>query len=135
MTGIPNMKVAPLCSLVAATQTMDPLRGLGIGIASGDYMTFKPRFWNDLLVSAALSIPFAVTPVHLQAQDHHTTYHDKQHNDDHEWNNHEDQAYRIWAKQNHRKYSDFSKLKEQDQQNYWGWRHEHSDATLKIVIR
>jgi hypothetical protein len=95
------------------------------------------RHWNTVLLGAALLTPLAFAPISLRAEDHQTTrsYHDKQHNDDHEWNSHEDQAYKIWAKENHRKYSDFSKLKEQDQQNYWGWRHEHSDATLKIVIR
>lgn len=40
----------------------------------------------------------------------------------------------IYANHNHRKYNDFSKLKENDRQNYWNWRHEHSDALLKIEI-
>ena len=96
-----------------------------------------PRFWNAALLCAALVVPIAVAPVALLAEDHKVavTYHDKQHNDDHEWNSHEDQAYRAYAKENHRKYSDFSKLKENDQQAYWGWRHNHSDALLKINIR
>jgi len=63
------------------------------------------------------------------------TYHDKNHNDDHEWNSHEDQAYRVYVKDNHRKYRDFSKVNENDQQAYWDWRHEHSDALLKIDIK
>jgi len=29
----------------------------------------------------------------------------------------------------------FPGSKEDDQQNYWNWRHEHSDALLKIEIR
>ena len=95
------------------------------------------RFLNAALLGAALTIPVAMAPTVLRAQDNRAarSYHDKQHNDDHEWNNHEDQAYRMYAKQNHRKYRDFSRLKENDQQNYWGWRHEHSDAQLKITIR
>jgi Ni/Co efflux regulator RcnB len=95
------------------------------------------RFLNTALLAAALIIPLAMTPTALRAEDHKPgqTYHDKQHNDDHEWNSHEDQAYRIYAKQNHRKYSTFSQLKENDQQAYWGWRHDHSDALLKITIR
>ncbi len=39
------------------------------------------------------------------------------------------------AKENHRKYRDFSRLRDNDRQAYWGWRHEHSDALLKIDIR
>jgi hypothetical protein len=41
----------------------------------------------------------------------------------------------IYAKQNHRNNGEFAKLKEDDQQNYWNWRHEHSDALLKIEIK
>jgi len=33
------------------------------------------------------------------------------------------------------KASEFSKLKDNDQQNYWNWRHEHSDSLLKIEIK
>jgi hypothetical protein len=95
------------------------------------------RFLNTALLGTALLIPLAVAPTALRADDHVTvrTYHDKVHNDDHEFNSHEDQAYRMWAKENHRKYTDFSRLKDRDQQTYWGWRHEHSDALLKIEIR
>ena len=95
-----------------------------------------PRFLNPILLSAALVIPLAIAPAALRAADHKApTYHDKGHNDDHQWNNHENQAYRMYAKQNHRKYRDFSRLNENDQQAFWGWRHDHSDAQLKITIR
>ena len=40
----------------------------------------------------------------------------------------------MYAKQNHRKYQEFSTLNDNDQQAYWGWRHDHSDALLKINI-
>jgi Ni/Co efflux regulator RcnB len=95
-----------------------------------------PRFLNAALLGAALLTPMAIAPTALQAQDQKArVYHDKQHNDDHEWNGHEDQAYRMYAKENHRKYREFSRLNENDQQAYWGWRHEHSDALLKIDVR
>ena len=95
------------------------------------------RFWNAALLCAALMAPIAMAPTALLAEDNKTArrYHDKHHNDDHEWNNHEDQAYRMWGKENHRKYKGFSRLKDNDQQAYWGWRHDHSDALLKIEIR
>ena len=92
-----------------------------------------PRFCNAALLGAVLIIPVALTPLSLQAQA--KSYHDKEHNDDHQWNSHEDQAYKMYAKENHRKATSFVKLKENDQQAYWGWRHEHSDAILKINIR
>jgi hypothetical protein len=94
-----------------------------------------PRFLNAILLGAALIVPVAMAPTALRAEDQKArTYHDKQHNDDHEWNSHEDQAYRAWTKETHRKTRDFSRLKDNDQQAYWGWRHEHSDALLKIDI-
>lgn len=94
--------------------------------------TFLPRLLHAALLTAIAIAPATLTPTMLRAQDQR--YHDKEHNDDHVWNNHEDKAYRIWVKQNHRKYNDFAKLKEEDQQAYWAWRHEHSDAVLKINI-
>jgi hypothetical protein len=81
----------------------------------------------------------SVAPTALLAQDHDDhhndrVYHDKAHNDDHHWDSHEDKAYRMWTEQNHRQYRDFSRLKEHDQQAYWGWRHDHPDAVLNINI-
>jgi len=98
--------------------------------------TTNSRVLNVILLGAALIGPVAVAPTALRAEDQKSrSYHDKAHNDDHQWDNHEDQAYRMYAKQNHRKYVTFGNLKENDQQAYWGWRHEHSDAQLKIVVR
>jgi len=84
-------------------------------------------------MSLALLIPVAA-PVALMADDQGRTYHDKDHNDDHQWNKNEDRAYRMWAKENHRKYVQFNKIPEADQQSYWGWRHNHTDAQLNINI-
>lgn len=102
------------------------------------------RFLNAALLGAALIVPIAMAPATLRADDQKAdqrahqkatrAYHDKNHNDDHEWNSHEDRAYRVYVKENHRKYRDFAKVPENDQQAYWDWRHEHSDALLKIDI-
>jgi hypothetical protein len=91
------------------------------------------RFCRAGLLGAALLVPVSTTAIAWGAEPR--VYHDGQHNDDHKWDAHEDRAYRIWAKQNHRKYRDFGKLREEDRQAYWGWRHEHSDAVLNINIR
>jgi hypothetical protein len=56
---------------------------------------------NVALLCAALVIPVAVAPTALRAENGNTrTYHDKKNNDDHEWNRHEDQAYRAYTKEN-----------------------------------
>ncbi len=91
------------------------------------------RIVHAALLSAALVAPIAIAPTMLRADDR--VYHDKDHNDDHHWDSHEDRAYRMYVKENHRKYRAFNTLPEADQQAYWGWRHEHSDAVLKIDVR
>lgn len=88
------------------------------------------RFLSNLLFGAALLASVTI-PVTLQAQ----TYRDEKNHDEHKWDSHEDKAYHIWVKQNHRKYVEFSKARAEDQQSYWSWRHEHSDAVLKINIK
>jgi hypothetical protein len=96
----------------------------------------KP-YLSIALAGTALVAGLTLAPRFAQAQDHKDgpTYHDKKGNDDHQWNDHEDKAYAIYQKDNHRKNVEFGKLKVNDQQNYWNWRHQHSDALLKIDIR
>ena len=89
------------------------------------------QLFKAAFLGAALLAP--LVPTALQADDR--VYHDRDHNDDHHWDAHEGKAYRIWVKQNHRRYRDFEKLNENDRQAYWAWRHEHSDAILKIDVR
>ena len=90
------------------------------------------RILSAALLGATLMIPVTITPT-LRADDH--KYHDKDRNDDHVWNNHEDRAYRVWVKENHRHYTNFNKLRDEDRQAYWRWRHSHSDEDLHIRIR
>jgi hypothetical protein len=93
------------------------------------------RFLHATLLSAALLAPLALAPNALRADEHDRVYKDRDHNDEHHWDNREDRAYRMYVKENHRKYRDFNRLRPEDQQSYWGWRHEHSDAVLKIDVR
>ena len=91
------------------------------------------RLLNATLSGGLFLGSLTIVPTVLRADEH--KYHDAAHNDDHVWNGHEDRAYRIWLKETHRKHRDFGKLNEADQQAYWAWRHEHSDAVLKIDVR
>jgi len=114
----------------------NPRKAPGQTIAPASSMRLIiPRCWKAALLGAALIAPVIIAPTALCTEDHKTTYHDRGHNDDHEWNNHEDRAYRVWTKENHRRYHNFSHLKDNDREAYWGWRHEHSDSLLKIDIR
>ena len=91
------------------------------------------KICNVALLGAAVFASLTTAPIALRAEEH-KNYHDAKHNDEHEWNEHENRAYRIWVKENHHKYRDFAKLKEEERESYWAWRHEHSDAVLKIEI-
>ena len=96
------------------------------------------RFYRAGILSLTLIAPFAMAPSALPADDHRPVsrrYRDAKHNDEHEWNNREDQAYRMWVQERRRKYQDFDRIRERDRDNYWNWRHEHSDAQLRIQVR
>jgi hypothetical protein len=88
-----------------------------------------PRFLTAAVLGAALIAPVSVMSIPARAADQ--VYHDRDRNEDHHWDTREDHAYRMWVKENHMKYRAFSKLKDEDQQRYWTWRHEHSDDQLK----
>lgn len=96
------------------------------------------HFVKTALLTAALIGPLAVAPATLWADhdhdDHDRVYHDRDHNDDHHWDAREDRAYRIWVRENHRRYENFERMRAEDQAAYWAWRHEHSDADLHIDI-
>jgi hypothetical protein len=58
---------------------------------------------------------------------HDKRYYDRERKDYHEWNEHENQAYRHYLEDNHRTYHDWAKANRKEQQEYWHWRHEHPD--------
>ena len=82
-----------------------------------------------IALSAALVIPVALSAQDRQNSQQQTrSYQDKAHNDTHEWNNSEDQRYRQYLQENHKKYKDFSTAKKSEQNNYWNWAHAHQDT-------
>jgi len=86
------------------------------------------RFLQVILLSTALMAPVATMPTALKAADDQPRrYHDKDHNDDHEWNDREERAYQKWSEEKHHAKRDFAKLKAKEQREYWKWRHEHPD--------
>lgn len=93
------------------------------------------RRLSAVLFGATILFSTAAVPA-LRAQDHdrdrdNHSYHDGKYNDEHRWDNHEDQAYRIYLREHHRKYIEFQRQKEADQQAYWEWRHSHPDSALE----
>jgi hypothetical protein len=119
---------------VAFTRTRQLMIGATTARSRG--MRIPPRFRVAALLSVTLTAPLALAPAALRAQDHDVViYHDKAHHDDHHWDGREDQAYRMYGNEHHYKYREFHTLNAHEQQSYWGWRHKHSDAVLKIEVR
>jgi ribulose kinase len=85
------------------------------------------RFLQVALLGTALMAAVATGPAVLRADDHPARYHDREHNDDHEWNSREDRAYQKWLEEKHHARHNFAKLKAKQQREYWKWRHEHPD--------
>jgi len=76
------------------------------------------RFLQVALLGAVLMASVATVPRALRAADDHPQrYHDKEHNDDHEWNDREERAYQKWLKEKHHAKRDFAKLKAKEQRD------------------
>ena len=88
-------------------------------------------YFKVMVLSAALVIPGLVSAQDRDHQDKNNQqsrhYEDKAHNDSHDWNKDEDQAYRRYLQEHHKKYRDFAKAKKTEQDDYWNWRHTHPD--------
>jgi hypothetical protein len=41
----------------------------------------------------------------------------------------------MYWQQRHRPYVEWSRANERERERYWAWRHNHSDAVLRINIR
>ena len=85
------------------------------------------RCLGSLLLGATL-----IAPVGIQAKDKNQNcpnkgYYDRDHKDCHTWDDHEGRTYQSWEEAQHKTHRDFSKLKANEQSEYWKWRHEHPD--------
>jgi hypothetical protein len=80
-------------------------------------------FVGMLAVSPVFALPAAAQDRQDRQQEHRM--YDSAHRDYHNWNTDEDQRYREFMKEHHRKYRDFSRLSKRQQNEYWQWRHDH----------
>src|SRR5437660_1666203 len=77
------------------------------------------RYFKVFALSAALVVPVMVSAQEREHNNQSRHYEDKAHNDSHEWNTNEDQAYRRYLQEHHMKYHDFAKAKRSEQEGYW----------------
>jgi len=88
-------------------------------------MTNRNCFVSSLFLAAAL----AASGLSMACAEHHPyRVYDPYYSDYHVWNNGEVVYYQQWSRENHRdEHRDFSKLKPDEQKEYWNWRHTHGD--------
>jgi hypothetical protein len=84
-------------------------------------MPSKYRHLSSLLLAVAFLAPAVMTGCGTR------NYHDPYYNDYHRWDRHETVYYNQWTVENHRGHRDFRKLSNEDQKQYWTWRHSHHD--------
>src|ERR1700686_191325 len=97
------------------------------------------RHLSFLALTAALLAPAAVT-TRAAAQDdkrqedtqrndgNQTRVYDRTHKDYHDWNANEDRSYHQYAGQNQQEFREYNKLNNNQQDQYWNWRHSHPDG-------
>jgi hypothetical protein len=86
------------------------------------------RYIRSLLLVAAIAVPTAIvaqpTPQDAGVQ---IRVYDRDHRDYHNWDDHEDRAYRGYLTERHRSYREYNRQHARVQRHYWRWRHEHPD--------
>jgi type III secretory pathway component EscR len=84
------------------------------------------RYLGSLLLAAAVIAPTLVVST-AQAQEVNVRVYDRDHHDYHNWDDHENLAYRRYLEENHREYREYNRQNHRDQRAYWNWRHGHPD--------
>jgi hypothetical protein len=79
------------------------------------------KYIRTLLISAALTGPAVACAVRIYDEPRH---------DYHRWNAREERAYHVYLTERRREYREFSRLNQREQEEYWDWRHTHSDREL-----
>ena len=81
-----------------------------------------------LIRAACLACALAIAGLSLACVHHRYRAYDAYYNDYHVWNDREIGFYQRWANETHRDASrDFRTLPPDEQEEYWKWRHQHSD--------
>jgi hypothetical protein len=84
------------------------------------------RYLGSLLLATAVIAPTLVVST-AQAQEVNARVYDRDHHDYHNWDDHENGAYRRYLDENHREYREYNRQNRRNQRAYWNWRHSHPD--------
>jgi len=86
------------------------------------------RYIAPLFLAAAIAAPlWVVAAAAPQDANVQIRVYDKDHRDYHNWDDHEDRAYRGFLTERHETYREYNRQNHKTQRAYWNWRHEHPD--------
>ena len=123
MCGIEHPSTRPDARLViAAIAKADILK-------FGDFnMHGASKYLGPLFLVAALTAPVTILAARATQEDHERKrVYDKDHKDDHNWDDHENRAWGQFLTENHRESHEYAKSNKKEQSKYWNWRHSHPD--------
>jgi 3-hydroxyacyl-CoA dehydrogenase len=82
------------------------------------------RLAGGLVVAGAMAFSMATVAA---AQGVDVRIYDSHHKDYHNWDDHEDRAYRRYLAEKHYQYVEYQRQQHRRQEAYWKWRHHHPD--------
>jgi hypothetical protein len=85
------------------------------------------RYIVSLFITVAFAAPASLMAAPKAQASVELKVYDKNHKDYHNWNDHEDQAYRGYLSEQHQTYRPYAKQSHKQQDQYWNWRHGHPD--------
>ena len=86
------------------------------------------RIIGSLFLTAALMAPVSVfSAPKPQSASVQVRVFDKDHNDYHNWDDNENQAWGRFEVENKTKPHEYSKANKKEQSQYWKWRHDNPD--------
>lgn len=85
------------------------------------------RYIASMFLTAALVAPVSIMASPSPQASVQVRIYDRSHKDYHNWDDHEDRAYRGYLTEQHRTYHAYAKQNHKTQDQYWNWRHSHPD--------
>jgi len=90
-------------------------------------MRYLNRCTSLLILAAAIAAPTAIMASPKPQDGIQVRIYDRDHRDYHNWDDHEDHAYRRYLVAQHRTYRVYNRQHYRVQRHYWNWRHSHPD--------
>jgi len=91
-------------------------------------MHFARRYLASLILTAGFVVPTAIIAApRPQSVGVQVRVYDKKHKDYHNWDDHENHQWGMYLSENHKRSHEYAKASNREQQQYWNWRHRHSD--------